>query len=63
MRIIPGDLTDSRVIDLLNDHLATARAQTAPGSAHALDLQELRSPDITFWTAWHGESLIGMGGC
>src|ERR1700760_1756919 len=61
MRITPGDLTDSRVINLLHDHLATARAQTAPGSAHALDLQALRSPDITFWTAWDGERLIATG--
>lgn len=60
-RVTPGDLTDSRVIDLLEYHLASARAQTAPGSAHALDLQELRSPDITFWTVWDGESLIAMG--
>jgi putative acetyltransferase len=35
--------------------------KTAPGSAHALDLQGLRSPDITFWTAWDGDSLIAMG--
>jgi putative acetyltransferase len=61
MQITAGDLTDSRVIDLLHDHLATARAQTAPGSAHALDLQELRSPDITFWTAWDGDSLVAVG--
>lgn len=61
MQITAGDLTDSRVIDLLDYHLATARAQTAPGSAHALDLQELRSPDITFWTAWDDESLVAMG--
>jgi putative acetyltransferase len=61
MQITLGDLTDSRVIDLLHYHLTTSRAQTAPGSAHALDLKGLRSPDITFWTAWDGESLIAMG--
>ncbi len=60
MQITPGDLTDSRVIDLLHNHLTTARAQTAPGSAHALDLKALQSPDITFWTAWDGEALIAM---
>ena len=61
MQITPGDLTDPRVIDLLRYHLATARAQTAPGSAHALDLKGLQSPDITFWTAWDAETLIAMG--
>jgi putative acetyltransferase len=61
MQITPGDFTDSRVIDLLHHHLTSARAQTAPGSAHALDLGGLQSPDITFWTMWDGETLIAMG--
>jgi putative acetyltransferase len=61
MQITPGDLTDKRVIDLLHHHLITARAQTAPGSAHALDLKALQSPDISFWTAWDGETLIAVG--
>ena len=49
MRIVPGDLDDPRVVDLLRVHLTSARAETAPGSAHALDLTGLRSPDISFW--------------
>jgi putative acetyltransferase len=61
MRITSGDLNDPRVIDMLRYHLATARAQTAPGSAHALDLAGLQSPDITFWTAWDGETLVAVG--
>ncbi len=61
MRIIPGDLSDPRVVNLLHTHLATARAQTAAGSAHALNLTELRSPDITLWTIWDEETLIGVG--
>ncbi len=61
MQITPGDLTDARVIDLLHDHLATARAQTAPKSAHALDLKRLQLPDIAFWTAWDGETLVAIG--
>jgi len=59
MTIIPGDLDDPRVIELLATHLMTARAQTAPGSAHALDLLGLRSPDVRFWTAWEGGDLLG----
>jgi len=46
MQITLGDLTDSRITDLLHYHLTTSRAQTAPGSAHALDLKGLQSPDI-----------------
>jgi putative acetyltransferase len=61
VQIIPGDLTDARVIDLLRHHFTSARAQTAPGSAHALDLDGLRAPGITFWTAWDGETLVAIG--
>ncbi|MBE1162767.1 GNAT family N-acetyltransferase [Dyella acidiphila] len=61
MRIIPGDLTDPRVIELLRIHVTTARAQTARGSAHALDISALQTPDIHFWTAWDSEQLLAVG--
>ena len=61
IRILPGDLDDSRVRALLEHHAATARAATAPGSAHALDLEGLRSPELTLWTAWDGDVLLGVG--
>jgi putative acetyltransferase len=61
MQIVPGDLTDQRVIDLLHYHLTKSRAHTAPGSAHALDFKGLRSPDINFWTGWDGDTLVAMG--
>jgi putative acetyltransferase len=61
MPVTPGDLDDPRVIDLLRTHLASARAETAPGSAHALDISGLRSPDISFWTIWEGDALLAVG--
>ena len=61
LRIIPGDFGDPRVADLLRVHVTQARAQTAPGSAHALDLDGLRSPEISFWTMWEDETLLGFG--
>ena len=61
MRIVQGDFSDPRVIDLLQTHLISARAETAPGSAHALDLRGLQSPDIIFWTIWEDEALVGIG--
>ncbi len=60
MRIIPGDLSDQRVVDLLHTHLTSARAETAPGSAHALDLTGLQSPDVSVWTIWDDETLLGI---
>jgi len=61
MRIIAGDFGDPRVVALLRTHLTTARAQTAPGSAHALDVAGLQAPGISFWTVWADETLAGCG--
>jgi len=61
LRILPGDFSDRRVIDLLQIHAATARAETARGSAHALDVSALQTPDIHVWTAWDGEDLLAVG--
>ena len=61
LAIIDGGLDDPRVIDLLQFHVTSARAQTAPGSAHALDLRGLQSPDISFWSMWDGDTLVGVG--
>ena len=61
MRIIQGDFNDPRVIDLLHIHLNKARAETASGSAHALDHTGLQSPDVRLWTIWDGETLLGTG--
>jgi len=61
MKITEGGLDDARVQTLLAHHFATARAETAPGSAHALDLSGLKSPDVHFWSAWDGENLIAIG--
>lgn len=48
MQIRIGDTFDPRVVALLDHHVAAARAQTAPGSAHALDLAGLRASDVAF---------------
>jgi putative acetyltransferase len=37
------------------------KAVTPPKSKHALDLDGLRKPEITFWTVWDGERLVGCG--
>src|SRR5215208_3022923 len=64
MHIAEGGLDDPRVIALLHTHLVRARSETEPGSAHALDLSGLRSPDVTFWSAWGDDTravLLGVG--
>jgi putative acetyltransferase len=61
MDIVPGDFSDPRIVDLLRIHTTTARAQSPPCSAHALDLDELKAPGISFWAAWKGETLMAIG--
>ena len=61
MRIVPGDLSDPRIVDLLRIHLAGARAHSPPCSTHALDLDRLKDPKISFWSVWEGETLAGFG--
>ncbi len=59
--IVAGGLDDPRVRDLLEHHVKTAREATAVGSAHALDLEALKSTEVDFWSAWHGTELVGVG--
>jgi putative acetyltransferase len=61
MHISPDNLDDPRVIDLLRLHLESMHANTPAGHVFALDLSGLKQPDITFFTAWEGEDLIGCG--
>jgi putative acetyltransferase len=61
MHIVEGGLDDPRVIALLDTHVTRARAETAAGSAHALDLAGLKAPDMTFWSAWEGDQVVGVG--
>jgi putative acetyltransferase len=32
-----------------------------PESRHALNLDKLRAPDITFWSVWQARDLLGCG--
>jgi putative acetyltransferase len=61
MRIETDDLTRPQVLALLNEHLANMYELSPPESVHALDVSKLRAPDITFWTVWDGEELLGCG--
>ncbi|WP_254771811.1 GNAT family N-acetyltransferase [Pseudoxanthomonas sp. CF385] len=55
------DLRHPAVIALLKEHLDWMHRISPPESVHALDLDALRRPDITFWTLWDGEALAGCG--
>ena len=53
------DLTGSKIAGLLQDHLDTVALHSPPESIHALDLDGLQAPEITFWTAWQESELLG----
>jgi putative acetyltransferase len=59
LRIETDDLSRPQVHALLQEHLDDMHAWSPPESVHALDLDRLRAPDITFWTAWDGPLLLG----
>jgi putative acetyltransferase len=61
MRIELDDLTRPEVHALLQEHLGNMHEITPPGDVHALDLDRLRSPGISFWTAWDQSLLLGCG--
>ena len=61
MKIQPDDLTHPVIHALLNEHLQSMYALSPPESVHALDLEKLRKPEITFWSAWDGDMLLGCG--
>ena len=61
MKIEIDDLSRPAIHALLNEHLQNMYELSPPQSVHALDLDKLRKPEITFWTAWDGAVLLGCG--
>ena len=50
-----------QVVGLLHGHLDEMAAFSPPGCVHALDLEGLQTADVTFYTVWEGEVLVGCG--
>ena len=61
MEIRPDDLTGPEIRALLEEHLRNMHELSPPESVHALDLDKLRQPDISFWTVWEDGDLLGCG--
>ena len=61
MHLRRDDLTGPEIAALLRAHLDAMQQYSPPESIHALDLEKLREPDISFWTAWEGTELLGCG--
>ena len=61
MRIVVDDLLGSQISEFLEEHVQQMRSITPPASKHALDLDSLRRPEITFWSVMDRDTLVGCG--
>ena len=59
--ICEDDLSDARVLTLLDHHLAEMVRVSPPGGVNALPLEALKARDVTFYTVWDGSALAGFG--
>jgi putative acetyltransferase len=60
-RIIEDDLQGAEVIELLAFHLAEARTLSPAAKVHALPVERLRQPDVTFYSVWDRDTLAAVG--
>jgi len=60
-RICVDDLSGPEIRALLEEHLRGVTQHSPPESIHALDLDRLRRPGITVWSAWDGSDIMGCG--
>ncbi len=61
MEIKIDDLAGAEIREFLEEHISEMQSVSPPESKHALDLEGLRKPEITFWTVWEHSCLIGCG--
>lgn len=62
MHILTQDPATPDITALLNQHIDEMRAISPPESKHALDIEGLRAPDITFWSVRDEDhALMGCG--
>ena len=55
------DLTGPEIAALLQLHLDEMRSWSPPESVHAMPIERLRQPDVTFFSAWDGDRLAACG--
>ena len=61
MNIVVDDLSGRQIAEFLEEHVQEMRSITPLESVHALDLDELRIPEVTFWSVLDGDALVGCG--
>ncbi len=61
MRIVEDDLSGPQIAEFLLEHVREMRSITPLESKHALDLDGLRAPEVTFWSVLDGDTVVGCG--
>jgi putative acetyltransferase len=61
VNIVVDDLTGPEIARFLDEHVREMLSISPPESKHALDLDGLRRPEITFWSVLDGDTLVGCG--
>lgn len=61
MEIRVDDVRGAEVCALIREHLHGMTLHSPPESIHALGLEALRQPGITFWSVWQEGALMGCG--
>ncbi|KIL51193.1 GNAT family N-acetyltransferase [Jeotgalibacillus campisalis] len=61
MEIRLDDLSGKKIQKLIREHLNNMLEHSPPESKHALDIEALKNPDITFWSVWEEDELLGCG--
>jgi putative acetyltransferase len=61
MEIRVDDPRRPEIAALLREHLRDAAFHSPPESVHALSVEALCVPEITFWAAWDSLELLGCG--
>ncbi|WP_047982298.1 GNAT family N-acetyltransferase [Ornithinibacillus contaminans] len=61
MEIKLDDLTGEAIKQLIVEHLKEMGQNSPAESIHALDLTKLKAAEITFWSAWEEDELVGCG--
>jgi putative acetyltransferase len=55
------DLSGEATRALIARHLQGMHAHSPAESVHAFDVDQLRQPGVTFWSAWRGGTIVGCG--
>jgi len=58
---VVDDLTGPQIASFLDEHVREMLSITPPESKHALDLDMLRGPGITFWSVMDDGTVVGCG--